>query len=301
MESIKSSYLRYQPTTPVLNNWGWRLVHAGRQTALSNSKYPNEGHPLSYLFDKEGIRTLNEYQFVFITKGSGQFESKSQAKRKVDAGQILVLFPGEWHRYQPQADTGWSEYWMGFDGTEAARIMATFFSAQDPIISMQHNAGLIPLFEQIIAELKQPAPEQATILASLIPQTIARILSAQQALSSQQNAESLLVNRATTRMLQQLSQPCDLQQMARQLGISYSSFRFAFKRQTGYSPREYHNLMRLNRSKDLLQNGHLTISETADQLGYSSVHYFSRAFKKSFGLAPQVWLQSCQADSTMSG
>ena len=165
----------------------------------------------------------------------------------------------------PQADTGWSEYWMGFDGTEAARIMATFFSAK---INYFHPAqcGLIPLFEQIIAELKQPAPEQATILASLIPQTIARILSAQQALSSQQNAESVLVDRATTRMLQQLSQPCDLQQMAHQLGISYSSFRFAFKRQTGYSPREYHNLMRLNRSKDLLQNGHLTISETADQL-----------------------------------
>ena len=77
---------------------------------------------------------------------------------------------------------------------------------------------------------------------------------------------------------------------ARSLGVSYSKFRSLFKDQTGYSPREYENLIKLNRSRDLLQAGNHTVSATAEALGYASVYYFSRAFKRQFGVSPKKWL-----------
>jgi AraC-like DNA-binding protein len=73
--------------------------------------------------------------------------------------------------------------------------------------------------------------------------------------------------------------------------MTLRSFRFAFKKQTGYSPREYENMMKLNRARDLLRREQKSISETADALGYSSAYYFSRAFKKQFGQSPQQWLR----------
>jgi AraC-like DNA-binding protein len=116
------------------------------------------------------------------------------------------------------------------------------------------------------------------------------------------HSDAELVTRAKAGILKQLSGRTNLEALARSLGISYSRFRFAFKRETGYSPREYENQMKLNRARDLLLREKKSVSETADALAYSSVYYFSRAFKKQFGESPQQWLrarsthQACQAD-----
>ena len=99
-----------------------------------------------------------------------------------------------------------------------------------------------------------------------------------------------LVMEAKSRMLSKLATRTDLQELAQTLGISYSKFRILFKTHTGYSPREYENLIKLNRSRDLLQSGDYSVSSTAEALGYSSVYYFSRAFKKQFGMSPRKWI-----------
>lgn len=95
-------------------------------------------------------------------------------------------------------------------------------------------------------------------------------------------------------MLQNLETHTDLEALAKELGVSYSRFRFAFKKQTGFSPREFENMFKLNRARDLMLREDKSVTETADSLGYSSVYYFSRAFKKQFGESPQQWLRSRQ-------
>ncbi|MDR1624698.1 MAG: AraC family ligand binding domain-containing protein [Tannerellaceae bacterium] len=27
-----------------------------------------------------------------------------------------MLFPGEWHKYEPGVSVGWNKYWIGFQG-----------------------------------------------------------------------------------------------------------------------------------------------------------------------------------------
>jgi AraC-like ligand binding domain len=45
----------------------------------------------------------------------------------VDAGQVIFLFPGVWHRYRPDEKTGWDEHWVGFDGDVARRWVRNNF------------------------------------------------------------------------------------------------------------------------------------------------------------------------------
>lgn len=280
------SFSRYLPTDQQAKEWGWRLVHAGRQSVPPHSEYPSTGHPLSHLFDKDGRRTLDEFQVVYITKGSGTFESRSQPKTTVNSGDAILLFPDEWHRYQPDLDTGWSEYWTGFLGREASRIMGSFFSPKEPICKVAQGDALIKHFDQILHWIQQPIAAKEQVLASHVPLILAFLKSGALNEDSSQSKDAELVILAKATMLKNLSTQTDLEALASDLGVSYSRFRFAFKRQTGYSPREFENTIKLNRARDLLIREQRSISETANELGYSSVYYFSRAFKTHFGHSP---------------
>lgn len=245
---------------------------------------------MEYLFDDSGRRTLDEFQVVFIVKGRGEFTSASHEQATVTAGTAILLFPGEWHCYRPDPETGWSEYWLGFMGQDAQRIMDTFFDPAIPLLRTLHSEDIIRLFDQLLHRMKHPFPGVEQVTASTIPMILAFLQAGQFQDEQLQKADNATAMEAKSLMLQSLSKRTDLSQLARQLGMSYSKFRVLFKEQTGYAPREYENIIKLNRACDLLRSGRYSVSQTAESLGYSSIYYFSRAFKKQFGKSPRDWL-----------
>lgn len=60
-----------------------------------------------------------------------------------------------------------------------------------------------------------------------------------------------------------------------------------FTAQIGVSPIRYLNDLRVERSRELLVETDMTVTEIAEALGYSGIHYFSRAFKRKMGISPQ--------------
>lgn len=66
----------------------------------------------------------------------------------------------------------------------------------------------------------------------------------------------------------------------------------AYKKAFGKSPVQHHKLMRLDKAKQLLRFSNLTVQLIADQLGFGSIHAFSRAFKMSEGLSPMRYRHS---------
>lgn len=68
--------------------------------------------------------------------------------------------------------------------------------------------------------------------------------------------------------------------------FSKSYIKNLFKRNTGFSIIDYYTNLKIERAKILIQEGEKSFSDIAELLGYSSIHYFSRAFKKKTGLSP---------------
>ena len=61
------------------------------------------------------------------------------------------------------------------------------------------------------------------------------------------------------------------------------------------SPNQLISSVRLHRAKELILEHDYTIAQIAFQTGFSSTSYFSKCFKKEFGLSPSVLLdQSLQ-------
>lgn len=291
MKNQSETFSRYLPPDSKSEKWGFRLIDAGRQNISPGADYPFHMHPLTYLFEPSGKRTLKEFQIVTITSGSGSFESSSLKKTRVTAGDTFLLFPGEWHRYRPSLKTGWSEYWLGFEGSDAERIMKSFFNPSMSLYRGSYTGELIKLFDQLLYWLRNPQPGSEQILASHIPMLLALLRAGSLTPPHTGINEDQIVLEGKAKLLQNIAQKTDLEKLANEIGVSYSSFRSLFRKHTGYSPRAFENLIKLNRSKDMLLSGNENVSTTAEALGYTSVHYFSRAFKKHFGQSPHNWLK----------
>jgi DNA-binding response OmpR family regulator/two-component sensor histidine kinase len=77
-----------------------------------------------------------------------------------------------------------------------------------------------------------------------------------------------------------------VQEMAMEVGMSYSSLYAKLKGLTGKTPQAFMMHYRMNIARELLLAGDLNVSEVAYRVGSSSPSTFSREFKKHFGFPP---------------
>lgn len=83
--------------------------------------------------------------------------------------------------------------------------------------------------------------------------------------------------------------------MARKTNLGSNYFGTLFKRETGVSLTDYINTMRINRAKELLANG-CQVQEVTYLVGFNSISYFSRLFKKMTNRSPKEYADSCRHD-----
>lgn len=76
--------------------------------------------------------------------------------------------------------------------------------------------------------------------------------------------------------------------IADKLKISTSSLNTLFKRETGFTPWKVIVNTRLHQARLLLEQG-ISPNRVCALTGYNSLSYFSKAFKKAYGVSPQDW------------
>jgi AraC-like DNA-binding protein len=78
-----------------------------------------------------------------------------------------------------------------------------------------------------------------------------------------------------------------VEELARHVGMSRSTFALRFKETVGMSPMEYLTRWRMLVAGDRMANTSDSISEIARSLGYESASAFAQAFKKVMGCSPR--------------
>ena len=277
---------KYLTINPADQLWGLAINSVGNQSISENEVYPPQGHPTRYLFNVDNGRTLNEFQLLYITKGKGKFCSKSSGKQSIREGHMFLLFPGEWHTYMPDENTGWNEYWIGFNGRIMDEWMKNgFFSKENPIFNIGINEEIITLYKRamIIADAQEANYQQALAGIACNLLSMAIYLSrnrdfSRHDISSQINAAKAAVHEHISSITPEA--------LAQTTCMSYSKFRKIFKEYTGFAPSQYIQEVRINMAKEMLTNTSKSIKEIAFELGYDNKDYFFTAFKKTTGMTP---------------
>lgn len=86
-----------------------------------------------------------------------------------------------------------------------------------------------------------------------------------------------------------------LDELARDVGLSRSSFADRFTGLVGQAPMQYLTRWRMQLAAGRLARGHEKLAAIAEESGYDSEAAFSRAFKREVGLSPAAWRAARQA------
>lgn len=95
-----------------------------------------------------------------------------------------------------------------------------------------------------------------------------------------------LIERAISMVDRQYARPLTDAQLAGQLGLSPSHFRFLFRQETGQPFHKYLISVRLEKARRMLAERGLPVSEVAAAVGFSGISHFSRAFSQRFNESP---------------
>ncbi|WP_183871189.1 AraC family transcriptional regulator [Rhizobium sp. BK491] len=98
----------------------------------------------------------------------------------------------------------------------------------------------------------------------------------------QQQGISGKIVRSLTRLREAYNSEISVAALAREVGMSVSSYHVHFKALTGSSPMQYVKAMRLHEARLMIARRDKTIAEVAASVGYASPAQFSRDFKRHF-------------------
>ena len=95
------------------------------------------------------------------------------------------------------------------------------------------------------------------------------------------------VSAAVLKILQmRYAQRLTIEDLAREVHLSASYLSVRFKQETGETILDSLTRIRMEHARLLLERGELTVYQAAEAAGYTDAAYFTRMFKRTFGMTP---------------
>lgn len=108
------------------------------------------------------------------------------------------------------------------------------------------------------------------------------------------SSDNFLVNKAVSYLKEHYKEQISLSSLAAYMELSESYMSRLFNKEIGENISSYINHLRLTEAKYLLKNTNMKIYEIALEIGYSSTTAFHIVFKKSEGITPAEYRNTCK-------
>lgn len=119
--------------------------------------------------------------------------------------------------------------------------------------------------------------------------------------SIKQKADGELFSQIQEYMESHICETLTIEQLCRSNSVGRSQLQKLFRTRSGYGAIEYFSRMKVDLAKQMIRENHYNFTQIADALGFSSIHYFSRQFKRITGMTPSEYASSIKALSDHPG
>lgn len=169
------------------------------------------------------------------------------------------------------------------------------------------SSWIDPVFELIRNEAAQAAPGSQAVFTRLADVLLVQAIRAHIADvvrcggAEQGQPPDPRIEQAAALIRDQLARPWTLQALAREVGMSRTSFTTNFRAATGESPMRHLARVRLTRAAGYLLADDLSIDAIAKRTGYASNASLSKAFRREYGSSPGAYRASARHFSCSAG
>lgn len=240
------------------------------------------------------------YEISFIVSGKGIYFSNGSS-HFVKEGDIYLSLPGEIHNGKADPSDPFRYFYVGFGFHNPSIEQNTFYHAKkmfdqtgNPVATDRFN--IKSLFLNVFNELINMNMYSEIMIKTFLHQIIIlayrnffndweRTYAPEKSTDNSKQIVYELINYVDVN----LCNISELTEISRELGYSYYYLSHIFSRETGLSIKEYFNRKRFERAVELLKNCEMSVTQIADNLHYQSIHSFSSAFRKNFGVSPKEY------------
>lgn len=230
------------------------------------------------------------YQMIIVDQGQINYRINQQ-EITVKQHECLLLFPNKTYTQQVAAEGVTTYLTILFDATGLDSAL------NQQVYSLGNTYSL--LIERLVKQANAPQNDYSGDSLLLdFKSLLLRLLQGDSApaveptTSMRENYENELFQAIVDYLHQHVEEYNEVNDLVDQFSLSRSTLQMLFKKYANTTPKSYINHLRLQRSKILIRESKMSLSEIASQLGYGSIQYFSRAFSREFGINPSTYAKS---------
>lgn len=127
------------------------------------------------------------------------------------------------------------------------------------------------------------------------PTVIHKTLSETPPKATKIKSDTEIFNRIINYMEAHLDSRITIEQICKDNMVGRSQLQNIFQKKTDLGIIEYFSKMKIDAAKQMIRTGRMNFTQISEQLGYASIHYFSRQFKKITDMTPSEYASSIKA------
>ena len=243
------------------------------------------------------------YEMVYIKRGNAVFEI-SGYPAEIGPNDIIIIKPNQFHKFTVKSEPGCefivlnfkfvNKFDMQFSGV-SLEFFLDFVSGKESgafiRLKVSQKNEIINLLNRILKEKENPDIGSELLNYLLVMELfvlISRALKMEWENSIKNKSSKLkeLIQVAVSYIDNNYERDISLKDIAQYVFLSTSYFTRAFKEEVGISPINYLLKTRIERSKELLKDSTLKISDIALNVGFSNQQRFNDIFKKNVKMTP---------------
>nr|WP_292653797.1 AraC family transcriptional regulator [Mesorhizobium sp.] len=229
---------------------------------------------------KRGQTPFTVLQHTISGTGRLRYENRNYRLQKGDT--LLVLVPHN-HRYWLARGERWEFFWISMNGEEALRIHKSILAAVGPVLRLQPSTidHLADCSVRLITGAVSPGAASAVAYEAAM--ALYDDVFGSHAVTDDKSAMQPVIDHIKAN----LDRPLRVADLAEISGLSRAHFSRCFAESEGLPPAEFVLQQRLQRAAKLLTKADfLPVKEVAIMCGFEDANYFSKVFRRLYGINP---------------